>query len=48
MADEKNERITIEISADKKKAVIVYCAEHGLSVKDFITMLIDDKLKNKN
>lgn len=47
MNEEKLERITIEISADKKKSVIVYCAEHGLSVKDFITMLIDEKL-NKN
>ena len=46
MNEEKLERITIEISPDKKKAVIVYCAEHGLSVKEFITMLIEKALEN--
>ena len=43
----KPERITIEISAELKKKVVVYCAENGIkSVKEFITMLIELALKN--
>lgn len=45
--DKNKERITIEISAELKKKVVVYCAENGIkSVKEFITMLIESALKN--
>ena len=47
MNENKKERITIEISAELKKKVVVYCAEKGIkSVKEFITMLIEKALKN--
>lgn len=47
MNDKNKERITIEISAELKKKVVVYCAENGIkSVKEFITMLIESALKN--
>lgn len=45
--DKNKERITIEISAELKKKVVVYCAENNRSVKDFITAIIEDWLKNK-
>lgn len=45
--NDKKERITIEISAELKKKVVVYCAEYGRSVKDFITAIIEDWFKNK-
>lgn len=45
--DKNKERITIEISAELKKKVVVYCAENGIkSVKEFITRLIESALKN--
>ena len=45
--DKNKERITIEISAELKKKVVVFCAENGIkSVKEFITMLIESALKN--
>ena len=45
--DKNKERITIEISAELKKKVVVYCAEYDISVKDFITAIIKDWFKNK-
>ena len=45
MKDKNKERITIEISAELKKKVVVYCAENGIkSVKEIITNLIDEAL----
>ena len=41
------ERITIEISSELKKKVVMYCAEYSMSVKDFITAIIEDWFKNK-
>lgn len=49
MNENKKERITIEISAELKKKVLVYCAENGIkSVKEFITRLIEETIINGN
>ena len=43
----KPERITIEISAELKKKVVVYCAENGIkSMKELITKLLEETIKN--
>ena len=49
MEKDKKERITIEISAELKKKVVVYCAENGIkSVKEFITRLIEESIIDGN
>lgn len=45
--DKNKERITIEISAELKKKVVVYCAENGIkSMKELITKLLEEAIKN--
>lgn len=37
-------RITIELDKELKKKVVLYCAEKDLTVKEFLTNLIKEKI----
>ena len=44
---EKNTRLNIEISADLQKKIKDYSIKNDLSIKDFITSLVEEKIKGK-
>ena len=44
---EKNTRLNIEISADLQKKIKDYSVKNDLSIKDFITSLVEDKIQKK-
>ena len=39
------ERITFELTKKLKQEIKIYCARYNISVKDFITNLIIEKLR---
>lgn len=42
--DKTTSRITIVIDKELKKKVVLYCTEKEITVKDFITNLIKEKI----
>ncbi len=44
---EKNTRLNIEISADLQKKIKDYSIKNDLSIKDFITSLVEEKIQKK-
>lgn len=42
--DKTTSRITIVIDKEIKKKVVLYCTEKEITVKDFITKLIKEKI----
>lgn len=43
--EKATERITIEVDKALKKKVVLYCAEKEISVKEFLTQVIKEKIK---